>query len=158
MFFFFSSRRRHTRCALVTGVQTCALPICHIDNPPKLSTLFQARLFWLGHQPLRVGSRYKLKLLTREAEVTVQAIERIVDTQTLEHVAGEQVERNAVAEVVLRSREVLALDDYAALPRTGRFVLIEDHDTVAGGVLSTEGLPDQRRAGELTIGRASGRA
>src|SRR3546814_4625405 len=28
LFFFFSSRRRHTRCALVTGVQTCALPIC----------------------------------------------------------------------------------------------------------------------------------
>src|SRR3546814_1075547 len=28
--FFFSSRRRHTRCALVTGVQTCALPI--LDN------------------------------------------------------------------------------------------------------------------------------
>src|SRR3546814_8948898 len=26
-FLFFSSRRRHTRCALVTGVQTCALPI-----------------------------------------------------------------------------------------------------------------------------------
>src|SRR3546814_7114536 len=33
MSFFFSSRRRHTRCALVTGVQTCALPIsaCWID-------------------------------------------------------------------------------------------------------------------------------
>src|SRR3546814_60592 len=27
MYFFFSSRRRHTRCALVTGFQTCALPI-----------------------------------------------------------------------------------------------------------------------------------
>src|SRR3546814_6495866 len=27
LFFVFSSRRRHTRCALVTGVQTCALPI-----------------------------------------------------------------------------------------------------------------------------------
>src|SRR3546814_18912036 len=27
--FFFSSRRRHTRCALVTGVQTCALPISY---------------------------------------------------------------------------------------------------------------------------------
>src|SRR3546814_14861536 len=27
MYFFFSSRRRHTRCALVTGVQTCALPV-----------------------------------------------------------------------------------------------------------------------------------
>src|SRR3546814_11284105 len=28
MLCFFSSRRRHTSCALVTGVQTCALPIC----------------------------------------------------------------------------------------------------------------------------------
>src|SRR3546814_15343560 len=27
VFLFFSSRRRHTRCSLVTGVQTCALPI-----------------------------------------------------------------------------------------------------------------------------------
>src|SRR3546814_10800239 len=32
-FFFFSSRRRHTRCALVTGVQTCALPICVNGQP-----------------------------------------------------------------------------------------------------------------------------
>src|SRR3546814_18752808 len=44
-YFFFSSRRRHTRCALVTGVQTCALPIsarrgsapapqCRRQSPP----------------------------------------------------------------------------------------------------------------------------
>src|SRR3546814_16140985 len=31
-FFFFSSRRRHTRCALVTGVQTCALPISNTEH------------------------------------------------------------------------------------------------------------------------------
>src|SRR3546814_8565266 len=31
--FFFSSRRRHTRCALVTGVQTCALPIFCVRGP-----------------------------------------------------------------------------------------------------------------------------
>src|SRR3546814_6066362 len=30
---FFSSRRRHTRCALVTGVQTCALPIWRGESP-----------------------------------------------------------------------------------------------------------------------------
>src|SRR3546814_13400986 len=35
MFCLFSSRRLHTRCALVTGVQTCALPICspHQGDP-----------------------------------------------------------------------------------------------------------------------------
>src|SRR3546814_2723301 len=34
--FFFSSRRRHTRCALVTGVQTCALPIFR-QAPPRIT-------------------------------------------------------------------------------------------------------------------------
>src|SRR3546814_2047550 len=34
VFFFFSSRRRHTRCALVTGVQTCALPILAVAALP----------------------------------------------------------------------------------------------------------------------------
>src|SRR3546814_6350779 len=33
--FLFSSRRRHTRCALVTGVQTCALPILARDAPGR---------------------------------------------------------------------------------------------------------------------------
>src|SRR3546814_16484190 len=33
--FFFSSRRRHTRCALVTGVQTCALPISFGPNASR---------------------------------------------------------------------------------------------------------------------------
>src|SRR3546814_15221773 len=32
MTIFLSSRRRHTRCALVTGVQTCALPICPVER------------------------------------------------------------------------------------------------------------------------------
>src|SRR3546814_2923925 len=34
--FFFSSRRRHTRCALVTGVQTCALPIFSVTLTPMM--------------------------------------------------------------------------------------------------------------------------
>src|SRR3546814_10331140 len=36
--FFFSSRRRHTRCALVTGVQTCALPIYWKSRTGSLTT------------------------------------------------------------------------------------------------------------------------
>src|SRR3546814_6821768 len=38
--FFFSSRRRHTRCALVTGVQTCALPILRdqTDEASRIKT------------------------------------------------------------------------------------------------------------------------
>src|SRR3546814_7264299 len=48
VFFFFSSRRRHTRCALVTGVQTCALPI---------STLLTARTAMSLKIPAWIGTR-----------------------------------------------------------------------------------------------------
>src|SRR3546814_15835144 len=52
-FFFFSSRRRHTRCALVTGVQTCALPIYFHANTqvPKLIGL--ARIHELTGEPAK---------------------------------------------------------------------------------------------------------
>src|SRR3546814_10208704 len=39
--FFFASRRRHTSCALVTGVQTCALPIgltCKVNEKVAIET------------------------------------------------------------------------------------------------------------------------
>src|SRR3546814_13481548 len=39
--FFFASRRRHTSCALVTGVQTCALPIYAHQNPKADDRLCQ---------------------------------------------------------------------------------------------------------------------
>src|SRR3546814_1110443 len=44
--FFLSSRRRHTRCALVTGVQTCALPISSKRDAPRraLTAALNARL------------------------------------------------------------------------------------------------------------------
>src|SRR3546814_2371104 len=47
--FFFSSRRRHTRCALVTGVQTCALPISTARGTSALTVSAYAML--LSPQP-----------------------------------------------------------------------------------------------------------
>src|SRR3546814_3759407 len=52
MFFFFSSRRRHTRCALVTGVQTCALPISYTASEAK--TRFGEFLDRAQREPVRV--------------------------------------------------------------------------------------------------------
>src|SRR3546814_8659848 len=50
-FFFFSSRRRHTRCALVTGVQTCALPISLSGEGPRLPNRAGVSRFSSGRSP-----------------------------------------------------------------------------------------------------------
>ncbi|MGH6945322.1 MAG: adenylyl-sulfate kinase, partial [Geminicoccaceae bacterium] len=118
----------------------------HLEHPPIESNVFRARLFWLGRKPLAVGNRYTLKLNATETEVAIQSIERVIDTGDLSSAPAELVERNAVAEVVLRARGLLALDEHRASPATGRFVLTEDFVPVGGGIISMEGYPDQREA------------
>src|SRR3954451_21390004 len=120
--------------------------ISHCDRPPIESDVFRARVFWLAHEPLRLGSTYRIRLNTAEATVQVQRIERLVDTTDLAATTqAEQVGHNQVAEVVLRSRRLLAFDSYGTSPLTGRFVLLDGRDIAGGGVISMEGYADQRR-------------
>src|SRR3546814_13481039 len=56
--FFFSSIRRHTRCALVTGVQTCALPISR--RRPHHDPRRCPHHLWLGARPDRRDRREAL--------------------------------------------------------------------------------------------------
>ncbi len=135
----------------------------HVEQPPVLTTVFKARIFWLGTTPLRIGSTYKLKLATTEATAVVEAIERSIDTAELRSLPPDRIERNGAGEIVLRTKRMLALDEYTANPTTGRFVLVEDHLPVGGGIVSMEGYPDQRqlvtvRATNLTqVGHAVSR-
>src|SRR3546814_8317808 len=73
-FFFFSSRRRHTRCALVTGVQTCALPI----SPRNARLIFQKRLHRVVDAPhlckaLFVTGRCSIVAVVKQPMQTLQS-------------------------------------------------------------------------------------
>lgn len=118
----------------------------HREQAPLLANNFRASLFWLGDQPLASGREFRLRLGTAEAPATLERVERVIDTDTLAPLAADRVERDQVAEVVLRSPALLALDDHAELPQSGRFVLREKGTTVGGGIVSLRGIADQRRA------------
>ncbi|GBD44970.1 Bifunctional enzyme CysN/CysC [bacterium HR40] len=119
--------------------------VSHLEQPPMETTVFRGRLFWLGEKPLEVGRSYTLKLATTEAQVTVEAIERVIDTSDLSSRPADRIERNGAGEVILRTRRLLAVDPHETNPATGRFVLVEDYRPVAGGIVSMDGYPDQRR-------------
>lgn len=123
--------------------------ISHESNPPIETNVFRARIFWLGHQPLEVGKRYKLKLATTEQPVEVQSIETVIDVENLTTSAGDRLERNGIGEVTLRARAMLALDEFSSNPKTGRFVIVDEYDTVGGGIIFMEGYPDQRSRNDV---------
>src|SRR3546814_4147987 len=79
--FFFSSRRRHTRCALVTGVQTCALPIS--DQQRHLATVEQA------HQEVAAEFVGAERMLRRRRLLGVEEVDQVaVDTEPGFHQGG----------------------------------------------------------------------
>ncbi len=116
----------------------------HVYNPPILTNVFRGRVFWLGHNPLQPGKRYTLKLNTGEYPVEIEKIEQVIDVSDLGSTSPDQVERNSVGEVVIRTRGQIALDPFEQNMHTGRFVLIEDFDIVGGGLINMDGYADQR--------------
>jgi bifunctional enzyme CysN/CysC len=118
----------------------------HEANAPMLSNVFRANIFWLARSPLRVGGVYRVRYGTTEAAVTVQSVDKVINTGDLSHTANAgRVERNAVAEVTFRARDLLPIDPYADNPRLGRVVIYDGHDIAGGGNLTMESYADQRR-------------
>ena len=117
----------------------------HTENPPMLSNVFRANLFWLSPKSLKVGNTYKVRYATHEAAVTVQSIDLVIDTDDLaqNEKAGE-VGKNAVGEVTFRAQDMLPIDPYTDNQKTGRLVIYEDYDIAGGGAINMDGYPDQR--------------
>lgn len=116
----------------------------HTSNMPIESDVFRANVFWLGKEGITVGKKLKIKLGTTEAPVTVQHIEKVIDTENLSNSKVDKVYCNQVAELVLRTDKMIAFDQFADLPDTGRFVLVDGYDVAGGGIISMEGYADHR--------------
>jgi bifunctional enzyme CysN/CysC len=115
------------------------------DGAPPLSDVFRAQVFWLANEPMKTGASYRIKLGTAIANVTVKAIESVIDLDTLDVRHADRVDRNDLANVVLRASVQLPFAGELHDPSLGRFVLLDGFDVVGGGLASLEGLPDQRR-------------
>ena len=106
------------------------------DHAPIISNRVPARVFWLGNRSLTVGTKLKLKLATAEYQVEVSSIDRVIDVTDLANHEGIEVNKNAVAEIELKSRSAMCYDSFVSNPRLGRFVLVDGYDIVGGGVIA----------------------
>ena len=118
--------------------------VSHLYSPPIETDVFRARIFWFGHEKLNVGMKLLMKISTNEVEVYVQSIEKIISIDDLTETSAENVSRHQFAELVLRSRSLIAVDEGEKIFPTGRFGLIHNFKLVAGGLISMEGYADQR--------------
>lgn len=104
---------------------------------PLISNSFRANIFWMGKQPLETGKKYKIKLATSEVEGEITKILKVIDASTLDSSEKELtfVERNDVAEVIVKTKELVAFDRFYESNATGRFVLVDAYDVAGGGII-----------------------
>ncbi len=113
--------------------------ISHSTDPPIETNVFRARVFWLGSNPLKGGSHFRLRCNTAECGVEVEVIESAIDVSEMDKIGIEQVPCDCVGDIVLRTDKMLALDSSC------RIVMVDGADIVAGGLVDTDGYPDQRQ-------------
>ena len=116
----------------------------HAVEAPLLTNVFRARMFWLGRRTLTPGSELFLRIGMARHRATLASIDRVIDSRSLTSREAVEISRDDCAEVVLRTQELIAVDEARNNPRLGRFVLVDDYRTAGGGTISMEGYPDQR--------------
>lgn len=119
-------------------------------DAPIETNVFRGKVFWIGNKPIIAGDRLKIKIGTAEHISEVQSIENKIDLSSLEAIDVDLLEKNDIGEVIFRTKSTVALDPFEKNHRTGRFVLINEYETVGGGIVSMQGYADQRGLYDVT--------
>jgi len=104
--------------------------------PPVVSRL-RVRVFWMGDEPLRRDERVCLRVVTQETACRVEAVERRVDTASLEVLEehAETLGTTEVGELALALDTPLVVEPFASCPPLGRVVLERSGSVAGAGIL-----------------------
>lgn len=107
------------------------------EAPPEVADQFEARLLWLGEQPMAPGRQYLLKLASQEVAATVTLIKYREDIDSGARLAAKTLEQNAIATVNLSTGALVVFEPHRANRALGSFVLIDrlSQETVGTGTL-----------------------
>jgi bifunctional enzyme CysN/CysC len=104
-------------------------------RPARPATSFRARVLWFGPRPLHAGDAVALGAGTRRAPVEVDIIEGVVNVETLALESARSVGPNQVAELTLRSPEILSVEAVSLGSGLGRFILMDGTDVAGCGTI-----------------------
>ena len=110
---------------------------CSVEPSPNIGTRLVATVFWMSGEPLAAGDKMELKCATQQVACQVKKIQNRMNSSSLEVLEEEASELSdtEVAKLTITTEDYLSTDPFELIEETGRFVLMRDGDTVAGGVL-----------------------
>ncbi len=110
---------------------------CPVDSSLNVSNTVVATVFWMSGQPLRKDETLDFKCATQQVACKVKKISDRVNSSSLELIASDanELRETEVAKLTLKMNSYVSTDPFEQVAEMGRFVLMRDNDTVAGGVV-----------------------
>ena len=110
---------------------------CPTDSSPNVGNTLTATVFWMNGEPLHAGETIELKCGTGQVNAKVKKIKDRMNSSSLEILEedAQELRETEVANITLKLDNYIATDPFEKVAELGRFVLMRDNDTVAGGIL-----------------------
>lgn len=107
---------------------------------PQVKKKIKASIFWLDqHKNYNLGDRVSLKCATQEIEGKIEKIEKRIDSSSLKLLEEEakELKHTELGEVIINLEKPLVFESFYKLPELGRFVLVQNQNVVAGGIIKS---------------------
>lgn len=113
------------------------------ENLPKLTNRFKGSIFWMVNRPLQVSKTITLQCATQEVECAVEKIEKRIDSSTLKtlQVDAGELKWNEIGIVALKTKKMIVMERFDFIEELGRFILKQQNQVCAGGIITEEALP-----------------
>ncbi len=114
--------------------------ICHKNNLPKVTDTFIANVFWMGKVPFDFNKKVIIKIATQETRCRVDKLISKINSSSLGKINNDDrsLRELEVGTIILRTDKPMVIDNFNQVPELGRFVLEQDQNICAGGIIISE--------------------
>jgi sulfate adenylyltransferase large subunit len=108
------------------------------SHPPHITRCIDARLVWMGNQPLDLRRQYVIKHCTQWVKAQVRYVRYRVDVNSFQRHPATELKLNEIGTVVIDTHSPLFVDQYRRNRATGSFILVDpvSNATVAAGMVT----------------------
>ena len=113
--------------------------VCSPGQEPIVTNEIWATIFWMSNHNYDGDQKLTLRCSTQETPCKIVSIAKRIDSSTLAVIEenAEVINNLEVAEVIIKSKRPLAIRSFNDVQELGRFVLVRDQNTCAGGIITT---------------------
>jgi sulfate adenylyltransferase subunit 1 (EFTu-like GTPase family) len=101
-------------------------------------TKFKAELFWMDKNPINTNQELILRCSTQETTCTIKKIIKKMNSSTLEIINENTniLKETEVGELIIETKKPIMIEKFNNIPELGRFVLVRNNNTSAGGIVT----------------------